>query len=177
MESRPVESVLSRLSRWWPTAAAVTVALFGVLILTIQIRQLHGSYQELANLREHGRHTTAHATVSTTCSSGVRDTTCDTSSVWLDFNDTSGDPVDEPEETIDGSLYVPDGHRDAEGRVATTVVYDPAHPDLAQAEGALDQGVLDLATHHWIALTIGLVALGAGISGGVAAWPPRRAGR
>lgn len=57
--------------------------------------------------------------------------------------------------------------------MATTVVYDPRYPERAQALGALDQGVLDLATRQWIPLTIALVLLGAGIAGGIAAWPER----
>ncbi|WP_369248046.1 DUF3592 domain-containing protein [Streptomyces sp. R41] len=159
--------------RWWPAAAAVTVALIGGLLLAGQILQLQHGDAELAALRDHGRHTSAHATLATACSFGGRGTSCDTSSVWLDFTDTAGQPVTEPEEAIDGSLYVPHGPRDPEGRVATTVVYDPAHPDQAQAQGALDQGFLDLATHHWAALTLALVLLGAGISGGIATWPQR----
>lgn len=172
-----VESDVSLVRRWWPTAAAVAVTLVGVFVLTIQVLQLWHSDEELASLRGHGRHTSARATLTTHCSSAGRGGySCDTSSVWLDFTDATGTPVSTTEQAIDGSLYVPHGHRDAEGQVRTTVVYDPADPYRAQAAGALDQGVLDLATHQWIALTIGLVLLGGGISGGVAAWP-QRAGR
>ncbi|KOV56870.1 DUF3592 domain-containing protein [Streptomyces sp. MMG1121] len=164
----------SLLRRWWPTAAAVAVALVGVLVLTIQVRRLQEGRDELSALRAHGRHAPAHATLSTSCSSGGRGTTCVTSSVWFDFTDATGESTGGEEEPIDGSLYVPHGHRDAEGRVTTTVVYDPAQPDQMEAEGALDQGVLDLATHHWMELTIGLVLLGGGLSATVASWPARR---
>ncbi|MFF4347462.1 DUF3592 domain-containing protein [Streptomyces sp. NPDC001530] len=171
-----VEGVRGQARRWWPAATAVTVALIGGLLLAGQMRQLHHGEAELAALRHHGRHASAHATLDTAFSSGGRGTSCETSSVWLDFTDATGDPVSEPEETIGGSLYVPHGSPDREGRVATTVVYDPAHPDRAQAVGALEQSVLDLARHHWLALTVALALLGAGITGGIAAWP-RRAGR
>ncbi|MFF1769685.1 hypothetical protein [Streptomyces sp. NPDC058249] len=168
------EGVRGAIRRWWPAAAALTVTLIGCLLLAGQIHQLQHGDAELAALRGHGRHTSAHATVQTLCSSGARGSTaCGTSSVWLDFKDASGDPVSEPEDAIDGSLYVPHGTRDAEGRVATTVVYDPSSPDLAQPAGALDQGVLDLATHHWLALTFALALLGGGVTGAVAAWPQR----
>jgi hypothetical protein len=170
-----VEGVEGLVRRWWPVVAAVTVALIGGLLLTGQIRQLVDGRNQLAALRDHGRHASAHASLSSVCSSG-RGISCKTSSVWLDFTDAAGEPIDEPEPAIDGSLYVPHGPRDAENRVATTVVYDPEFPERAQAAGALDQGVLDLATHHWIALTIALALLGGGICGGVATWP-QRAGR
>jgi hypothetical protein len=168
-----VQDVEGPVRRWWPVAAALTVALIGGLLLTGHILRLQHGDAELTALRDHGRHTSADATLAIACSTGGRGTSCATSSVWLDFTDTAGRPVAEPEEAIDGSLYVPHGPRDAEGRVATTVVYNPAHPERAQAAGALNQGVLDLATHHWVALTLALVLLGAGISGGIAAWPQR----
>jgi hypothetical protein len=41
--------------------------------------------------------------------------------------------------------------------VHTTVVYDPADPDDAQAAGVLHWGALDLIEHRWLAFTIGLL--------------------
>lgn len=161
----------SALRRWWPTAAAVTVALVGALLLASQVEHIRDGRGELAALRAHGLHARAQATLSTTCSTG-RGTTCETSSVWLDFTDAAGDPVSVPETPVDGSLYVPRGHRDAEGHVATTVVYDRADPYDAQPAGALAQDPLDLASHHWLALTLALALLGGGIISTIAAWPP-----
>lgn len=167
----------SLLRRWWTTAAAATVALIGALLLSGQIKHIWDGHSELAALRAHGLHARAEASLSTTCSRG-RGISCETSSVWLDFNDADGDPVSVPETAIDGSLYVPHGRRDAEDRVATTVVYNRTDPYQAQPAGALDQSVLDLAAHRWLALTIALALLGAGIAGTVAAWPqPRPAHR
>ncbi|MGY0057547.1 hypothetical protein ACWY4P_13430 [Streptomyces sp. LZ34] len=170
-------SMESPLRRWWSTAAAVAVALIGALLLAGQVKQVWNGHAELAALRAHGLHARAQASLTTTCSQG-RGISCTTSSVWLDFIDADGDPVTVPEKAIDGSLYVPHGHRDTEDRVATTVVYDRADPYEAQPAGALDQSVLDLAARHWIALTIALALLGAGVTGAIAAWPtPRPAPR
>ncbi|WP_055413909.1 MULTISPECIES: hypothetical protein [Streptomyces] len=165
-------SMESPLRRWWTTAAAVTVALIGALLLAGQVKHVWDGHAELAALRAHGLHSRAQASLTTSCTQG-RGISCQTSSVWLDFIDADGDSVSVPEEAIDGSLYVPHGHRDAEDRVATTVVYDRANPYEAQPAGALDQSVLDLAAHRWIAWTIALALLGGGTAGAIAAWPPR----
>lgn len=162
----------SLLHRWGTTAVAVTVALIGALLLAGQVKHVWDGHTELAALRAHGLHARAQASLTTSCTQG-RGISCHTSSVWLDFHDADGDSVSVPEETIDGSLYVPHGHRDAEDRVATTVVYDRANPYEAQPAGALDQSVLDLAAHHWIAWTIALALLGGGTAAAIAAWPPR----
>lgn len=78
---------------------------------------------------------------------------------------------------------MPSGPTDADGLVHTTVVYDPADPEDAQAAGVLRWGALDLLRHRMPPLTIGLVltvagpaALAAGSGdGGRRAFP--RAGR
>lgn len=149
----------------------MAVALIGALLLAGQIKHVWDGHAELAALRAHGLHARAEASLSTTCSQG-RGISCETSSVWLDFTDADGDSISAPETAIDGSLYVPHGDRDAEDRVATTVVYDRVNPYEAQPAGALDQGVLDLAVHHWIAWTLALALLGGGITGAIVAWPP-----
>ncbi|OPF78482.1 hypothetical protein VT50_0218870 [Streptomyces antioxidans] len=163
----------SLLRRWRTTVAAAAVTLIGALVLTAQISELSSGERELSALRDHGQRVRARATLTTSCTEARQEIDCTTSSVRLDFTDRSGVPVSAREKTIDGSLYVPQGHRDGAGRVPTTVVYDRADPYRAQAAGALDQGVLDLASHHWIAWTVGLVLLGGGVTGGVAAWPER----
>lgn len=161
--------------RWVPVLVAVVVALVGALLLASQIGGLLRGRAELASLRERGVRVPAHARLTVRCSEG-RGLSCDTTAVWLEFDSTPGRPVSVPEERIDGSLYVPSGRREAGDRVATTVVSDPADPDTAQPAGALNQSVLDLAVHHWLGLTVGLVLLGGGITAAVGGWPRRTEG-
>jgi hypothetical protein len=154
---------------------AVVVALVGILLLTSQVDGLRRGRAELASLRERGVRVPAHARLTVRCSEG-RGLSCDTTAVWLEFDSAPGRPVSVAEKKIDGSLYVPSGRREAGDRVATTVVRDPADLETAQSAGALNQSVLDLAVHHWPALTIGLVLLGGGITAAVGGWPRRTEG-
>ncbi|MDF3300512.1 DUF3592 domain-containing protein [Streptomyces tropicalis] len=151
----------TRTRRWGRVLAAAVTALIGAVVLTANVVHVVRAEGRISALRAHGRRVPGDAEIVRHCSGG-RFTECSTTSVWLDFRDGRGIPVTAVEPRLATSLYVPAGPADADGRVRTTVVYDPAAPEEAQAAGALDWGPLDLAGHRWFAFAVGLVLAGAG---------------
>ncbi|MGW7820404.1 hypothetical protein ACWGLF_20245 [Streptomyces puniciscabiei] len=151
----------TRTRRWGRTVAALVMALLGVGILAANIVEVVQGDDRISELRAHGRRVPGDASVLTACSTG-RTTSCSTSAVWLSFRDAKGLPQFTAESRLAHALYVPSGERDAEGHVHTTVVYDPADPDDAQAAGVLHWNAWDLIEHRWLPFTIGLVLALAG---------------
>jgi hypothetical protein len=151
----------TRTRRWSRTVAALVMALLGASILCANIVEVVQGADRISELRAHGRRVPGDAAVLDRCSSG-RGTECSTSGVWLSFRDAKGLPRFTAESRLAQSLYVPSGPRDDEGHVRTTVVYDPADPDDAQAAGVLRWNAWNLIEHRWLAFTIGLVLAVAG---------------
>ncbi|TQK79187.1 hypothetical protein FB563_8410 [Streptomyces puniciscabiei] len=140
------------------------MALLGVGILAANIVEVVQGDDRISELRAHGRRVPGDASVLTVCSTG-RTSSCSTSAVWLSFPDAKGLPRFTAETRLAHALYVPSGERDAEGHVHTTVVYDPADPDDAQAAGVLHWNAWDLIEHRWLPFTIGA---GLAVAGSVA---------
>ncbi|MEV5878322.1 DUF3592 domain-containing protein [Streptomyces sp. NPDC052101] len=151
----------TRTRRWSRPAAALVMALLGVGILAANIVEVVEGADRISELRAHGHRVPGDASVLRTCSTG-RGTACSTSGVWLSFRDAEGLPEFTAESRLAHTLYVPSGPRDDEGRVRTTVVYDPADPNDAQAAGVLRWSAVDLIEHRWLPFTIGLVLAVAG---------------
>ncbi len=141
--------------------AAVLMALVGVGVLAATIVEVVQGDSQISELRAHGSRAPGHASIDWACSSG-RGGGCSPSKVWLSFHDAKGLPQFTAEPSLAHTLYVPSGRPDDDGYVHTTVVYDPADPEDAQAAGVLKWGALDLIEHRWLALTIGLVLAVAG---------------
>jgi hypothetical protein len=137
------------------------MALLGAGILAANIVGVVQGDHRISALRAHGRQVPGDALVLHTCSSG-RGAGCSTSAVWLSFHDAKGLSRFAAEPRLAHTLYVPNGPRDAEGHIRTTVVYDPAHPDDAQAAGVLRWNAWNLVEQRWLALTIGAVLTVAG---------------
>jgi hypothetical protein len=57
--------------------------------------------------------------------------------------------------------------------VATAVVYDPEDPNDAQAAGALDQSLLDLASNRIGSLTLVVIMIAVGGAVATGTWPSR----
>lgn len=137
------------------------MALLGAGVLAANIVEVVQGDHRISALRAHGRQVPGDALVLHTCSSG-RGAGCSASAVWLGFRDAKGLTRFAAESRLARTLYVPNGPRDAEGRIRTTVVYDPAHPDDAQAAGILRWNAWDLIEQRWLALTIGAALAVAG---------------
>ncbi|MGW1164292.1 hypothetical protein [Streptomyces sp. NPDC002550] len=150
-----------RERRWSHTVAALVMAVLGVGILAANIVEVVQGDDRISDLRAHGRRVPGDASVLGTCSTG-RGAECSTSAVWLSFHDAKGLPQFTSEARLAHTLYVPSGPRDDEGHVHTTVVYDPADPEDAQAVGVLRWNAWNLIEHRWLAFTIGLVLAAAG---------------
>ncbi|MEU2926011.1 DUF3592 domain-containing protein [Streptomyces sp. NPDC007251] len=153
--------ISTRTRNWTRPVVALVMALFGVGILAANIVEVVQGDHRISALRAHGRQVPGDALVLHTCSSG-RGAGCSTSAVWLSFHDAKGLSRFAAEPRLAHTLYVPNGPRDAEGHIRTTVVYDPAHPDDAQAAGVLRWNAWDLIEQRWLALTIGAVLTVAG---------------
>jgi hypothetical protein len=146
----------ARTTRWSYTVSAVVMALLGVSILVANTVEVVQGDRRISELRAHGRLVPGVASIAWACSSG-RGGGCSPGTVELDFHDAHGIPQLTWEATLAHTLYVPSGPADDDGGVRTTVVYDPANPDDAQAAGVLHWGALDLVEHRWLPFTIGLV--------------------
>lgn len=144
------------------TVAMVVMTLVGVGILVADVREIAQTDSHISDLRAHGRRVPGNAALGYSCSSG-RGGGCSVTGVQLIFRAADGDPEYVPEEELGESLYVPSGRPSGdEGLVPTTVVYDPADPQDAQAAGALHWGVVDLIAHRWLSLALGVVLTGVG---------------
>lgn len=143
------------------TVAMAVTALFGVAVLVANVHEVIQADSRISGLRAHGRQVSGDATVDSSCSTG-RTISCSTSGVRLGFRDAAGHDEDVPEQELAHALYVPAGPRGDDGRVRTTVVYDPTDPANAQAAGVLHWGVVDLIAHRWIPLALGVVLAGVG---------------
>ncbi|MEU7303917.1 DUF3592 domain-containing protein [Streptomyces sp. NPDC007206] len=153
--------ISTRTRNWTRPVVALVMALFGVGILAANSVEVVQGDHRISALRAHGRQVPGDALVLHTCSSG-RGAGCSTSAVWLSFHDAKGLSRFAAEPRLAHTLYVPNGPRDAEGHIRTTVVYDPAHPDDAQAAGVLRWNAWDLIEQRWLALTIGALLTVAG---------------
>ncbi|WP_143076660.1 DUF3592 domain-containing protein [Streptomyces sp. MUSC 14] len=156
---------MQRDSRIWAvgrTVAMAVMTLVGLGILVADVRDIAQADSHISDLRAHGRRVPGSAALGYSCSSG-RGGGCSVSSVQLIFRAADGDDVYVPEDELAESLYVPSGRPSgAEDLVPTTVVYDPADPEDAQAAGALHWGVVDLIAHHWLSFALGVVLTGVG---------------
>ncbi|MFB7509878.1 DUF3592 domain-containing protein [Streptomyces broussonetiae] len=137
------------------TVAAVVMAVIGAGILAVSLTEVVQGDSRISALRAHGRRVPGDASIARACSTG-RGTTCSTTNVWLTFRDAQGLDEYVAEPRLAHTLYVPSGPAGDDGRVHTTVVYDPADPDDAQAAGALRWGPWDLIEHRWLTFTVGL---------------------
>ncbi|MEU6775083.1 DUF3592 domain-containing protein [Streptomyces sp. NPDC046759] len=151
----------TRTRRWSRTVAALVMALLGVGILAANVVEVVQGDDRISELRTHGRQVPGDAYVLHACSTG-RGAGCSTSAVWLSFHDAEGLPEFADEPRLAHTLYVPSGPRDDEGHIHTTVVYDPADPEDAQAAGVLHWNAWNLIQHRWFAFTIGAVLAVAG---------------
>ncbi|WP_329457988.1 hypothetical protein [Streptomyces sp. NBC_01497] len=166
---------MERVRLWWKPVLACVVAVLGALSLAGQIKMVVQGRAELADLRTHGTRVPGEARVMTHCGGSGRSYSCGTSAVRLDFTDTRKVPWLVGEKSVASSLYVPRGKLNDEAAIATTVVYDPADPEDAQALGAVGQNVLDLARHNLstLVITVLMAVLGTGVALG--SWPDRAA--
>ncbi|MEU9440773.1 DUF3592 domain-containing protein [Streptomyces sp. NPDC048304] len=153
--------ISTRTRNWTRPVVALVMALLGVGVLAANSVEVVQGDHRISALRAHGRQVPGDALVLHTCSSG-RGAGCSTSAVWLSFHDAKGLSRFAAEPRLAHTLYVPNGPRDAEGHIRTTVVYDPAHPDDAQAAGVLRWNAWNLIEQRWLALTIGAVLTVAG---------------
>ncbi|WNM35606.1 hypothetical protein RKE30_37250 [Streptomyces sp. Li-HN-5-11] len=143
-------------TRWIRTVAAVVTALLGAGIVVADVAEVVQGAGRISELRAHGRRVPGEAFVEQSCSTG-RGGGCSASGVSLSFHDAHGLEQFTEEPRLAQALYVPSGPVEADGSVRTTVVYDPADPQDAQAAGVLHWGALDLLRHRMLPLTIGLV--------------------
>ncbi|MFE9455047.1 hypothetical protein [Streptomyces sp. NPDC006739] len=155
---------MQRDSRMWSvgrTVAMAVMTLLGVAVLVVNIHEVVQADSRISGLRAHGRQVAGGATVDYACSSG-RGASCSASDVWLSFRDAGGHDEYVPEDELAQALYVPSGRAGDDGLVRTTVVYDPADPQDAQAAGALHWGVADFVAHRWFPFALGVVLAGVG---------------